>query len=139
MKRERDVAKLKRWCMRRHGEGVPADEICNTAQIPRSTFYDWLRRYSRNSEPNLHLCRCTPVTPMPRRKASRSIATALASAENLRNRIATLPAEVRDATKQLALAILALPIRRRGPRAKLERPRKVVRPPKVGAVAPAEA
>jgi hypothetical protein len=45
MKKERDVAKLKRWCMRRHGEGVTADEICNTAQIPRSTFYDWLRRY----------------------------------------------------------------------------------------------
>jgi len=45
MKKERDVAKLKRWCMRRRGEGVPADEICNTAQIPRSTFYDWLRRY----------------------------------------------------------------------------------------------
>jgi transposase InsO family protein len=45
MKKERDIAKLKRWCMRRHGEGVSAGEIYVTAQIPRSTFYDWLSRY----------------------------------------------------------------------------------------------
>jgi len=45
MREERDIAKLKRWCMRRHGEGVPVDEICTTAQIPKRTFYDWLRRY----------------------------------------------------------------------------------------------
>ena len=45
MRQERDIARLKRWCMRRHGEGVPVGEICNTAQIPRRTFYDWLRRY----------------------------------------------------------------------------------------------
>jgi transposase InsO family protein len=45
MKEERDIAKLKRWCMRRHGEGVPTCEICTTAQVPRRTFYDWLRRY----------------------------------------------------------------------------------------------
>jgi hypothetical protein len=47
MKKERDIAKLKRWCMRRHEEGVPACEIYLTAQIPRSTFYDWLRRYQQ--------------------------------------------------------------------------------------------
>ena len=27
MKQERDIARLKRWYMRRHGEGVPVDEI----------------------------------------------------------------------------------------------------------------
>jgi transposase InsO family protein len=48
MKEERDIARLKRWCMRRHGEGVPAGEICTTAQIPRRTFYDWLRRYQQH-------------------------------------------------------------------------------------------
>jgi len=76
---------------------------------------------------------------MPRRRASQSIAVVLASAENLTNRIAALPAEVRDGTRELALAILALPARRRGRPAKLERPRKVGRPAKVAAVAPAEA
>jgi len=45
MREERDIARLKRWCMRRHGEGVPAVEIYTAAQIPRRTFYDWLRRY----------------------------------------------------------------------------------------------
>jgi transposase InsO family protein len=48
MKEERDIVRLKRWCMRRHGEGVPVDEICTTAQIPRRTFYDWLRRYRQH-------------------------------------------------------------------------------------------
>jgi transposase InsO family protein len=45
MKGERDIARLKCWCIRRHGEGVSAVEIYTTAQIPRRTFYDWLRRY----------------------------------------------------------------------------------------------
>jgi transposase len=48
MKEERDIAKLKRWCMRRHGEGVPVDEISTTAQVPRRTLYDWLRRYRQH-------------------------------------------------------------------------------------------
>jgi transposase len=48
MKKERVIAKLKRWCMRRDGEGIPAGEIYTTAQIPRSTFYDWLNRYRQH-------------------------------------------------------------------------------------------
>jgi transposase InsO family protein len=48
MKEERDIARLKRWCMRRRGEGVPAGEICAAAQIPRRTLYDWLRRYRQD-------------------------------------------------------------------------------------------
>jgi len=79
---------------------------------------------------------------MPRRKTSDSIASVLASAEGLRNRIVALPAEIRDGTKDLALAIVALPAKRRGrppgkrgrPRARRGRPpgrpRKVGRPPK---------
>jgi len=76
---------------------------------------------------------------MPRRKASQSVAVVLASAENLRNRITILPAEVRDGTRELALAILALPARRRGRPPKLGRPRKVGRPSKVAEVRPPEA
>ena len=45
MKKVRDITELKRWCMRRHGEGVAAGEVYTAAQIPRSTFYDWLNRY----------------------------------------------------------------------------------------------
>jgi transposase InsO family protein len=48
MREERDIAKLKRWCMRRHGEGVSTGEICTAAKIPRRTFYDWLRRYRQH-------------------------------------------------------------------------------------------
>jgi hypothetical protein len=76
---------------------------------------------------------------MPRRKASQSIAAILASAENLRNRITVLPAEVRNGTKELALAILTPPARRRGRPPRLGRPRKTGRPPKVTAAAPAQA
>jgi len=45
MKEERDITRLKRWCIRKHGEGASVDEIRIAAQIPRRTIYDWLRRY----------------------------------------------------------------------------------------------
>lgn len=45
MREERDIARLKRWCIRKHGEGESVAEICAAAQIPRRTVYDWLRRY----------------------------------------------------------------------------------------------
>ena len=45
MNEERDIAKLKRWCMRREGEGESVAEICAAAQIPRRTFYNWQHRY----------------------------------------------------------------------------------------------
>ena len=48
MKKERDIARLKRWCMRRQGEGASTSEICSAAQIPRRTFYDWLKRYRQH-------------------------------------------------------------------------------------------
>jgi len=82
---------------------------------------------------------------MPRRKTSDSIAGVLASAEHLRNRIVSLPGEIAEATKDLALAIVSLPEKRRGrPPGKRGRPRrgrarppgrprKVGRPPKLKA------
>jgi transposase InsO family protein len=47
MKRPRDIAKLRYWCIRRRGEGVPVNQICTNAQIPRRTFYNWWNRYRR--------------------------------------------------------------------------------------------
>jgi len=47
MKKPRDIGKLKCWCMRRRGEGVPVSEICAAAQIPRRTFYNWLNQYQK--------------------------------------------------------------------------------------------
>jgi len=76
-----------------------------------------------------------PRRGMQRRRASQSIAVALASAESLTNRMAVLPAEVRDGTTELALAILALPARRRGRSPKLGGPRKVGGPPKIAPAA----
>jgi len=86
---------------------------------------------------------------MPRKKASDSISEVLTSAEVLRNKIASLSAEVREGTKELALAIVNMQGKRRGrppgkrnrprgkrgrPRARLGRPpgrpRKAGRPPK---------
>ena len=48
MKKERDVVKLRRWCIRRRGEGVPVAEICTAAQIPRRTFYNWWSHYRQH-------------------------------------------------------------------------------------------
>jgi len=48
MKKPRDLMKLKRWCIRRRGEGVPVKEICAAAQIPRRTFYNWLNLYRQS-------------------------------------------------------------------------------------------
>jgi len=33
MKKPRDIVKLRRWCIRRRGEGVPVSEICTGAHI----------------------------------------------------------------------------------------------------------
>ena len=49
----------------------------------------------------------------------------MASAEHLRNRIVSLPGEIAEATKDLALAIVRLPEKRRGrPPGKRVRPRR---------------
>jgi transposase InsO family protein len=48
MRKERDILKLKQWCIRKHGAGVPVSQICASAQIPRRTFYDWLSRYRQD-------------------------------------------------------------------------------------------
>jgi transposase InsO family protein len=53
MKSERDIAKLRRWCIRRHGEGVPVSEICTATQTPRRTFYNWWSRYENGGFENL--------------------------------------------------------------------------------------
>jgi len=45
MDETRDVAKLRRWCIRKRGEGVRVSEICTATQIPRRTFYNWSNRY----------------------------------------------------------------------------------------------
>ena len=53
MKKPRDVVKLRRWCMRRRGEGASVSQICTAAQIPRRTFYNWLSRYEEAGFENL--------------------------------------------------------------------------------------
>jgi len=45
MEKVRDVARLRRWCIRRRREGVSVSEICAAAQVPRRTFYNWWNRY----------------------------------------------------------------------------------------------
>ena len=45
MKKRRDIVRLRRWCIRRKGEGASVSEICTAAQIPRRNFYNWWSRY----------------------------------------------------------------------------------------------
>ncbi len=53
MKKTRDVAKLRRWCIRRRGKGAPVSEMCTAAQIPRRTFYNSWSRYKAGGFENL--------------------------------------------------------------------------------------
>jgi putative transposase len=48
MDETRDIVKLRRWCIRRRGEGVPVSEICTATQTPRRTFYNWWDRYRQH-------------------------------------------------------------------------------------------
>jgi len=41
MENDRDIVKLRLWCIRRHGERVSVSEICTASQPPRRTFYNW--------------------------------------------------------------------------------------------------
>jgi transposase InsO family protein len=45
MEKTRDITKLRRWCIRKRGEGLRVSEICTATQIPRRTFYNWQARY----------------------------------------------------------------------------------------------
>lgn len=51
---------------------------------------------------------------MPRRRTSESITSVLTSAENLRNAVNALPEEMREKTRELALAIVGTTPKRRG-------------------------
>jgi len=62
MKKKRDIAKLRRWCIRRRGEGVPVSRICTSAQIPRRTFYNWWDRYQLHGLEGLEPRSRTPHT-----------------------------------------------------------------------------
>jgi transposase-like protein len=53
MNKTRDIVKLRRWCIRRRGEGDSVSEICTSAQIPRRTFYNWWNRYRQHGPEGL--------------------------------------------------------------------------------------
>ena len=62
MRDDRDIVKLRRWCIRRRGEGVPVSEICTAVQIPRRTFYNWSNRYRLQGTEGLEPKPKTPHT-----------------------------------------------------------------------------
>lgn len=62
METTRDIAKLRRWCIRKRGEGVPVSEICTATQIPRRTFYNWWIRYQLHGLEGLEARSKTPHT-----------------------------------------------------------------------------
>jgi len=48
MEKTRDILKLRRWCIRKRGEGLRVSEICTATQTPRRTFYNWWDRYQQH-------------------------------------------------------------------------------------------
>jgi hypothetical protein len=70
---------------------------------------------------------------MPRKKSSNLISNVLASAERLKNDISAVPIEIQNKLRELAMAIVSKPVKRRGrPPKKRGRPRKRGRPKKRG-------
>jgi len=53
MENQRDIAKLRRWCIRKRGEGASVSDICTATQTPRRTFYNWWNRYENGGFENL--------------------------------------------------------------------------------------
>jgi len=53
MDETRDIAKLRRWCIRKRGEGASVSDICTATQAPRRTFYNWWNRYEDGGYENL--------------------------------------------------------------------------------------
>lgn len=47
MRGERDVAKLRRWCVRRLLEGWSTRDVSVHAMMPKSTVHDWWTRFQR--------------------------------------------------------------------------------------------
>ena len=62
MQKPRDIAKLRRWCIRKRGEGESVSEICTATQIPRRTFYNWWDRYREHGLDGLNPQSRTPRT-----------------------------------------------------------------------------
>ncbi|MBS7651086.1 MAG: hypothetical protein QXI59_03710 [Candidatus Bathyarchaeia archaeon] len=72
---------------------------------------------------------------MPRRKQSSLVAEVLSSAESLKENIESLPPNIRDKIREIALSMIAMPVKRRGRPPKVEGKRRRGRPPKTEAAA----
>lgn len=44
---ERDINRLRKWCIRRKLDSWKAAKICSYARIPRATFYVWWNKFQR--------------------------------------------------------------------------------------------
>ena len=49
MEKTSDILKLRRWCIRKRGEGLSVVEICTATQTPRRTFYNWWNQHRQQS------------------------------------------------------------------------------------------
>jgi transposase InsO family protein len=50
---ERDIKRLREWCIRRKNDGWSVKDICSHARIPRRTFYFWWNKYRDGGLPAL--------------------------------------------------------------------------------------
>jgi putative transposase len=62
MENPRDIVRLRRWCIRKRGEGESISEICTATQTPRRTFYNWWNRYEQHGLDGLQPQSKTPRT-----------------------------------------------------------------------------
>jgi transposase len=59
---ERDINKLRRWCIRKRINGWTVREICSHAGIPRRTFYNWWIKYEQDGIDGLQTQSTRPKT-----------------------------------------------------------------------------
>jgi len=59
---ERDVKRLREWCIRRKNDGWSIKDICSHARIPRRTFYFWWNKYKAGGMPALEPMSRKPKT-----------------------------------------------------------------------------
>lgn len=59
---QRDINRLRRWCIKRKLEGWKVTEICEHARIPRPTFYVWWNKYQDDGWESLEPRSRRPLT-----------------------------------------------------------------------------
>lgn len=78
---QRDIIRLRQWCIRRYRQDWSVTKICNHAQIPKRTFYNWLNKYRR-----YHTVEDLPKTPHMIHRTPTNIVNKIITIRKMTNR-----------------------------------------------------